>query len=313
MAWADGRWPIFKPGWREVCRAIEHAKRDNTRDVQQYLHNSIKGLPYRPQQITGDKLDLVRTHKIPNDLPQEVIDSWEAVYLSVDTQDEGYWWVAVAVDARGNWFTLDYGYAWEDKDIIEAWKREYFGHKAIAGIIDEGGHRKEDVNRLVTKLGKGWWKYKGEGRVYKGKWRASDNDDEPLLILAKALEYQADWLYLMYSRAEHDRTVFEKRLLDDTQTANWYICCEIKKTFMHQMAAVQPPVADPEADYRDWTSAERQHDLFDCHKMGQVLHDYAKKNFAPAAFLAGSVRRKEAARPVKKIKPKRHRRPSGLY
>jgi len=313
VCWGTMAAPVFKPGWQEVCRAVEHAKRDHTRDVQQYLHNSIKGLPYRPQQITGEKLDLVRTHKVSSDLPQEVIDSWEAVYMSVDTQDEGYWWVIEAVDPRGNWFTLDYGFAWEDKEIVEAWKREYFGHKAIAGIIDEGGHRKEDVNRLVAKLGKGWWKYKGEGRVYKGKWRMSDNEEEPLLILAKALEYQADWLYLMYTRAEHDRTKFDARLLDETQTANWYICCEIKKTFLHQMAAVQPPLVDPDADYRDWLSAERQHDLFDCCKMGLVLHDYAKKNFKPGAFLAGSPRHKEAARKVKQVKPKRHNRPSGLY
>ena len=85
-----------------------------------------------------------------------------------------------------------------------------------------------------------------------------------------------------------------------------YFACELKKTFVQQLAAVQPPLNDPEADYETWYHHERQHDLFDTHKMALTLHDMAKKSFPGTFWRKGSG---EFCRQTKVIKRPRPQRP----
>lgn len=283
--------PFPGVAWPVICQAIEATRRSHGREAAQYLANSINGVHYRPEVVTGDKLDAIRAHQTP-ELPPEIISKLDAIYMTVDTQDVGYWWTVLGVDGRENWYVLDYGYSWDDHGIIDAWKAKYCGFRPIAGMIDEGGHRKKDVDRLVAKLGKGFWKYKGADGRSTGKswWKESGNDDEPLLILGHADHFKAELLYLLYAagRAPDRQTTpaeFLARAENPEENNNLFICCEIKKTYIAQMASVQPPMNNLEADFEDWTPAERQHDLFDTHKMALVLHEFAKKKFSPSAFL----------------------------
>lgn len=256
--------------WLEICSAIERAKLSNSYEDQAYLCNSIKGLPFSPTVITGEKISIVRSH-FAAEVPESL--EFSAVYLGVDTQEVGYWFAVMAIDTSGNWYTLDYGFAWDDEAVISAWNREVYGVKPQAAIIDEGGHRKPDVDALVSRMGAGVYKYKGEGSQKKEKFRISE--DDPFLILAAARKYNAKFLYLVYSQHRKDNSY-------------WYVLPEIKKTFVQQIAAMQPPPTDPEADFEDWTALERQHDLFDAHKMIFVLHDFACRHFSKD-FFANSI------------------------
>lgn len=253
--------------WFEICTSIENARNSNSYEAQAYLANSIKGVDYSPTVLTGDKLNIIRKHALP-DLPEELRRRFAAVYMGVDTQDVGYWWTVKAIDCNQNWYTLDYGFAWDDQSVIEAWNREYCGFRPMAGIIDEGGPRKPDVDALVNKLGTGFYKYKGEGTPRNDKYRVSADDD--LLILARSRYYQKKMLYSIYSQ-------------DKTNNNYWFIVAEIKKTYLHQMAAFQPPPNEKDADFEDWIHSDRQHDLFDAEKMVFVLHDFAVDKF-PADF-----------------------------
>lgn len=247
--------------WLEICQAIENAKNSNSYETQAYLCNSIKGVEFVPVIVSGEKISIVRSHYI-DELPEDTFFS--AVYMAVDTQEVGYWYVVMGIDDKGRWFTLDYAYAWDDQAVIDAWNREYHGIMPMAGIIDEGGHRKADVDHLISQLGTGFYKYKGETSRNREKYRVSEND--PLLILAPARRYNAKFLYLIYSQHK-------------TNNNYWYIACELKKTLIHQIVSFQPPADDHEADFEDWTPYDRQHDLFDAHKMALFLHDFACEEF----------------------------------
>jgi len=253
--------------WLEICQAIETAKNSNSYEAHAYLCNSIKGLPFTPQIITGEKLSVIRSHFRQDEISSE---DFQAIYMAVDTQEVGYWFAIMAIDINDNWYTIDYGYAWDDETIINAWNTEYYGIQPMAGIIDEGGHRKPDVNFLLGKLGSGFYKYKGEGGNRKDNFRFSENDEN--LILAQAKRYNAEMLYLIYSQHE-------------TNNNYWSVCCKIERTFTKQMVSFQPPPDDKEADFEDWTPFDRQHDLFDAHKMALVIHDVAIKHFGAEFFL----------------------------
>lgn len=270
--------------WTFIATAIEVARVTGSREAQQFLWNSVKGLPYRPEVVTGDAMDAVRSHGLHDAADPEVIARWVAVYMAVDTQDVGYWATINAVDDKGNWYTLAYRYCYGDEDVVKMWEHDYHGIRPIAGIIDEGGHRKKDVNRLVSRLGAGFWKYKGDNRGTRNV-RESENEDEPFLLLAKSRHYQAELLYMIYTRKHEDYKAARRDVADHASNNRWYVLCEVTTDFVKQMASMQPPRGEDDADYEDWYPAERQHDLFDCHKMAIVIHDYALREFADTAFL----------------------------
>lgn len=253
--------------WLEICQAIEDAKNSNSYEAQAYLCNSIKGVEFAPAVVTGQKMNVIKSHYI-GDLPDGVV--FTAVYMAVDTQDNGYWFAVMGIDKQGNWYTLDYGFAWDDDAVIAAWDKSYFGLQPMAGIIDEGGHRKPDVDNLVERLGGGFFKYKGEGGNRRDAFRISDDDE--LLILAQARRYNAKMLYYIYSQQRKDNHY-------------WYIACEMKRTLVTQLASMQPPPGEPDADFERWLPFDRQHDLFDAHKMCLVIHDFACEHFPDDFFL----------------------------
>jgi hypothetical protein len=253
--------------WVEICEATEIAKNSHSYEAQAYFCNSIKGVAFSPDVLSGDALNIIAMHHVP-ELNDEVIAKFAAIYMGVDTQDVGYWYSIEAVDINNNWYTLDYAFAWDDDVIIKAWNKKYYDILPMAGIIDEGGSRKPDVDNLVSKLGSGFYKYKGEGGNHKGNFRISENDDN--LLLCRARYYQQQLLYMIYSQHQKDNNY-------------WFIVAKLKKTYLRQLAAFQPPPNSPDADFEDWTPGERQHDLFDARKMPIALHDFAKKEF-PASF-----------------------------
>ena len=254
--------------WLTICTAIENAKRDHGFEAQAFYRNSICGLPYAPDVVTGDRLGVVRSHAVHELLPATV-QRFVAVYLGVDTQEVGYWWSVEAVDDADNRYTLAYGYAYDDDAVQAAWDAEYFGIQPMAAIIDEGGHRGPDVDALVRRLGAGVYKYKGEKSRLQQPWRVSEND--PLLVLGCAGYYQRELLYRMYAKKGR-------------QNHDWLIVADMKKHYVQQMAAFLPPPNDPEAPFEAWTHEGRQHDLFDCNKMTYCLHDFAKAVFGPDFF-----------------------------
>lgn len=253
--------------WLAICTAIEAAKRDHSFEAQAFFKNSICGLPYAPEVVTGDRIGTIRAHVV-NGISPETVARFVAVYLGVDTQEIGYWYSVEAVDDADNRYTLAYGYCYDDDAVQAVWDAEYFGLQPMAAIIDEGGHRGPDVDALVRRLGAGVYKYKGEKLRSAQPWRVSEND--PLLILGAAGYYQRELLYRMYSKPGEDH--------------GWQIVADVKKHYLQQMAAFLPPPGDAAAPFEMWTHEGRQHDLFDCNKMTYCLHDFAKAVFGPDFF-----------------------------
>ena len=253
--------------WLAICTAIEAAKRDHSFEAQAFFKNSICGLPYAPEVVTGDRIGTIRAHVV-NGISPETVASFVAVYLGVDTQEIGYWYSVEAVDDSDTRYTLAYGYCYDDDAVQAVWDAEYFGIQPMAAIVDEGGHRGPDVDALVRRLGAGVYKYKGEKLRSAQPWRVSEND--PLLILGAAGYYQRELLYRMYSKPG--------------EAHGWQIVADVKKHYLQQMAAFLPPPGDAAAPFEMWTHEGRQHDLFDCNKMTYTLHDFAKAVFGPDFF-----------------------------
>lgn len=253
--------------WLAICTAIEHAKRDHSFEAQAFFRNSICGLPYAPEVVTGDRIGTIRAHVVSG-IDADTVARFVAVYMGVDTQEIGYWYSVEAVDDAENRYTLAYGYAYDDDAVAAVWDREYYGIQPMAGIVDEGGHRGPDVDALVRRLGAGVYKYKGERLRSSQPWRISEND--PLLILGAAGYYQRELLYRMYSKPG--------------EGLGWFIVADVKKHYLQQMAAFLPPPGEPDAPFESWTHEGRQHDLFDCNKMTYTLHDFARAVFGASFF-----------------------------
>jgi len=258
--------------WTFIVESKLTSEDDNAIEPQKFFWNSVKGLPYEPKIITGKKLDVLRTHCGPEPAPDDI----EAIFMAVDTQDAGYWYIVRAVDSDENTYLLDRGQAYENEDLDVVWNRTYYGLYCAAGMIDEGGHRKDDVNDFIEDK-PAFFKYKGDGRIQKGNYKLSDNVDEPRLILAKARYYQSQLLYQMYAQ--------------DRQANNyWYLPHSINRDYLKQLASFQPDPAVEDCDFENWVHEGRQHDLFDCEKMWFTLFDFAKKELPPSIFKRGKGR-----------------------
>lgn len=245
--------------WLSIAEAQMESGTSASIHAQADFFNSWRGLAFRPSIKNDPNLHTLRKKCAPLPDPKVLGN----VFLSADTQDNGWYWVVRGVDAQNNLWHLAHGFVRTISDLKRVWDAKYLGIMPILGIIDEGGHG--DMPKYVKDLvhaEKGLYTYKGAS--IGEKWRHGKN---AYTILANAKAYKADLLYYIYSQ---------------TRPGNcyWYLPPEsqLDDDYIKQILAIQPQQRRKHGDrYENWDTASSgvADHYFDCEKQMLVLLDLA--------------------------------------
>jgi len=262
--------------WLEIAEAIVDGGASANLEGQKVLDNSYRGLPLQERKDRPEVVNVALAHSRPLPAARDLC----AVLFAADTQDDGWYCVHRAVDDAGNLWGLRSAFV-PDIEALEAeWSWRYAGMAAMAGIIDEGGHRaKQDVVPLVLRHA-GLYSYKGEAAVRElCGWRLSDaKDRRRRLILANPYHFQERLLWLMYQQTDPNASGFWSLppQADEATLAGMHpeylpqltsLTTNSRKRFGHE--------------YRNWDSGGAADHFFDAEKMLLVLLEYCLKTVPP--------------------------------
>ena len=275
--------------WSYIAEKQLIAGRSGDVKDQTNFDNSIRGLPFRPRRANEDTKEALLKHCSEPPDPATV----EALFLTADTQDDGWRWELRALDINCNRYQIDYGNA-EYIDLDDAKRKEvnsaleaeakllgqkyepvrtlgdilragWNGIPVTIAMVDEGGHRKGEVDAFVKANARAF-SYKGgwKGGFDSGKaWAWSKN--QPKLILARRPDFQDALLYYLH---------FQK----NTENNYWYLMPreKISDQYIDELLSVRERPNIREGHLRqNWDHEGRKHDFFDVSMMYLVLEDVA--------------------------------------
>lgn len=261
------RWPI-------IAEAQNRAGKSGDLDKQKYFDNSIRGRPFKVRALDDTGKAAIKRHSAP--LPEPAAIRYR--FLSVDTQDNCFYWIVRGIDARDNTYYLDSGQAVSTDDLAEVWERQFYGGPLVCGIIDEGGHRAGEVREFAAAR-PGFFTYKGNPHIGKNFKKSEEVKN---LILANPNHYRLSLLFRIYAsvnRGNHYWFVPEKLPEDyQTQITSWKPNPQVKDGHLLE----------------NYCCADGNDHYFDCEKMFLVLLDYFLSEIAP--LLLAARRRKTVNR-----------------
>jgi hypothetical protein len=279
--------------WNEIAKAQVLAGRSGNKKKQIYFDNSIKGLPFKQRKITGDRQEKIMAHCAPS-LPDPA--TIEAVFMSIDTQDYGWKWEVRCFDVNSCRWQLAYGFCEylelgdREREIIngkrqtaaeqsgekyapvvtldEVLYHEFLGINIAMAIIDEGGHRKREVENFVERHRK-LFSYKGDAHG-RDRWRWSETQSK--LILAHERDFKSDLLYYIYTQKNRENNY-------------WFLLPEVKDEYIEELAAMQPDETKRDGHiFENYDHNSRVHDFFDTSKMYLVIEEVAIAILDPKHF-----------------------------
>ena len=247
--------------WMTIATAQCRSGKSGDEEAQRYFDNSIRGLPFKARKLDTSCSRALHIHQVPYPESSQIL--WR--FLSADTQENCFFYVVRGVDARLNTYLLDSGKLNTLDDLKSAISGTYCGRPVTASIIDEGGHRQDEVRSLANTLPH-VYTYKGNTGI-RAHWKLST--DYPHLILGHADYWRIQLLQKMYAEAR-------------TADYYWYTTQEaMSDEYIHQMSAWSRPTSGKTADeladgdvscYRTADGAADH--LFDAEKMCMLLVDY---------------------------------------
>lgn len=247
--------------WEVIAAAGVKAGRSGDLTDQIYFDNSIRGLPFKPRRMDSRGVEAVKRHRAPLPDPAKILYR----FLSVDTQDSGFFWIVRGIDAQMNTYLLDCGMAADTTALGAIWDGEYHGGRLQCGIIDEGGHRMAEVRSFADDR-PGMLTYKGNGKLA-AKWRESEEIRG--LLLAKPDHYKHMLLYAIYGTPNRG-------------THYWYLPPEPPEMYLEQITSWRPNNAVRRGDeIENYVCPDGNDHLFDCEKMLLVLLDYFSERVLP--------------------------------
>jgi hypothetical protein len=246
--------------WMNIAKEQLKAGKSGELEQQRFFDNSVRGLPFQSKTKDIFRENALKDKEYTGDIKDEDI---KYTLMSIDTQDESFYYVIRAFDHNNNSFICKHGHARHEQDLLEAWGTKYYNKFPLAGIIDEGGHRKKDVVDFEESL-KGMFRYKGNSKI-SARFKISAEDKK--LILANPKIYQAELLYYMYIGTKKDNY-------------QWYINNKVNSDYIEQLTSMKP---DNERKlghyYENYTSNGNDH-YFDCEKMILTLREFVEKKKA---------------------------------
>lgn len=273
-------------GWTQIAERQLLAGRSASLEEQVYFDNSIRGLPFRPRKIQKEQHEALLDHCAAAALDPATI---EAVFLSVDSQDAGWKWEARALDIHScrwqlgfgmvRWLSMDEakvveirafeepqakqrGEEWtQPKTLADIMREGFLGLPVALCLIDEGGHRKDEVEAFVQETPRAY-SYKGGIKTYE-RYKLSKNQEK--LVLARRDDYQDALLYYLYFQPNQENNYWW--LLPREQVTDEYLA---------EVAAVRSMPKLREGHLRkNWHHEGRVHDYFDTGLIYLCLEDMA--------------------------------------
>jgi len=248
--------------WMTIATAQCRAGRSGDEEAQRYFDNSIRGLPFKARKLDTSCSRALHIHQVPYPEGSQIL--WR--FLSADTQESCFYYVVRGVDARLNTYLLDSGKLDTLEALRSAIQAQYAGRPITASIIDEGGHRQDEVRSLANSLPH-VYTYKGNTGI-RAHWKLST--DYPKLILGHADYWRIQLLQKIYAEAK-------------TTDYYWYTTAEaMSDDYIRQLSAWTRPTSGKTSDeladgdvscYRKADGAADH--LFDAEKMCLLLVDYA--------------------------------------
>lgn len=257
--------------WKDVCRAISKGGKNGTREDQLFLDNSHKGIPWEPRVQAAEEREalLERCREVPE-------ESIICVVMSVDTQDLGYWWIVRGIDDRGNTHRIAHGYLHTEDELKDLYNnRQFAGRLCRYMIIDRGGHRTPDIDKLVCELPNAYC-YHGRGA-----------NTQALL----AWSNQVHRCLLGNANIFAQRLLFRLWMHQNEASGYWYLgdAATMTEDYKTHLLSWGPPAGKPKADISEWELLHDRNHLFDCEKMWMMITEEFRE-----VILAEWEREKEA-------------------
>lgn len=249
--------------WVKIAAAQKAAGKSGDIDQQIYFDNSVRGRPYKVRKLDDTARAALKRHAAPPPEPSHILYR----FLAVDTQDNGFFYVVRGMDAKQNTYLLGSGKAATTAELDRVWNTEYCGGTIICGIIDEGGHRADEVRT---------WAHRHTGMLtYKGNPRIGCNyklsPEVKGLLLVNANHYRLHLLFAIYA-AQNRGTFF------------WFLPEDLPADYAEQLSAWKPnPAVRNGNELENYVSDGNDH-YFDCEKMLLALLDYFKACILPLLF-----------------------------
>lgn len=253
---------LFPAGsWMNIATAQVRSGRSGDEEAQRYFDNSIRGLPFKARKLDASCSRALHVHQVPT--PDASAIRWR--FLSADTQEDCYYYVVRGMDLHRNSYLLDCGRLSTTDDLRATILGQYCGGPLLASIIDEGGHRQDEVRALANSLSR-VYTYKGNTSI-RAKWRLSD--DYGKLLLGHAEHWRVQLLQKIYASAR-------------TEDNYWYTTEVMTDDYIHQLSAWSRPSSGKKADeladgdvscYKK-TDGAPDH-MFDAEKMCLMLMDFS--------------------------------------
>ena len=252
---------LFPAGeWYNIAVTQCRAGKSGDEEAQRYFDNSIRGLPFKPRKLDTGCERALHVHRVA--MPDASTIRWR--FLAADTQEDCFYYVVRGMDLHRNTYLLDCGRLATTDELRAAILGQYCGGPLLASIIDEGGHRQDEVRALANSLPR-VFTYKGNTSI-RAKWRKSEDYDKLLL-----------------GHAEHWRVVLLQKVYAAVRTEDsyWYTTEAMTDDYIRQISAWTRPssgktsdeLADGDVSCYKKTDGAPDH-LFDCEKMLLMLADY---------------------------------------
>lgn len=207
---------LFSSGrWLSIATAQTRAGSTGKEADQLYFDNSVRGLPYNFRKSNDPAIKALHIHAIPLASALQTEDSKRRIrwrFFAADTQDDCFYWVVRGLDALQNSYLLACGRAESLDELNAAIRADYHGGGIRCAIIDEGGHRQDEVRSIATA---GIYTYKG-GTCHGQPHRRSESF--PRLLLGNAQHWQLELLRKLYATANpgsHYWYTTEEAMTDD--------------------------------------------------------------------------------------------------
>ena len=270
--------------WLEIAEAVVDGGGSGTLEAQKILDNSYRGLPLQERKKTKDGEDTLLGHCAG--LPDPA--TLRGILFSADTQDTGWYCVHRGVDDAGNLWGLRSRFVETLDELETEWAWRYGDMLALAGIIDEGGHRATDEVVPWMLAHAGMYTYKGESATRElCGWKVSEaKDRQRRLILANPYHFQEKLLWLMYRHTDPNAEGF------------WFlppVAGEGRLEGMHddyidQVAALHENSRKKFGhEFRNWDAGGAPDHFFDAEKQILVLLDYALAKVLPRYWRGGQL------------------------
>lgn len=247
--------------WFNLAKAQANAGRSGDEEAQRYFDNSVRGLPFKARKLDSGCERALHVHQVA--MPDPSVIRWR--FLAADTQEQCFFYVVRGMDLHMNSYLLDCGKLDTADDLKSAILGQYCGGPLLASIIDEGGHRQDEVRSIANSLPR-VYTYKGNTSI-RAKWKISD--DYRKLILGHAEHWRVALLQKIYAAVR-------------TEDAYWYTTEAMTDDYIRQLSAWARPssgktsdeLSDGDVSCYKKTDGAPDH-LFDAEKMALMLMDFS--------------------------------------